>query len=758
MPHFALLVHMRVCLVHVLLAWVVTAAASSRSLIIDGPGLAPRSVSNAQGRLPTRVAVAASCSDVERFAAGLLVDRLNSASSSSAFHLVTEGGISQQPVIAVGFGAASALGTSVVPSAIFQQLSQDDDAYFLALAPGGSIALAAGRTSGRGAVNAVYGFLRDGLGIYILSHNVTDVPTGPLELQNAAFNARVVVPSFLHMARAALPCSSDWACESNFSGAMGFNGYFAHNPVGKRDSPLHELYTPPRSNQSFWIGSQSHSIYKLLSPMEAWVDDCLNESSVGWPITAGGTKLTTVPCPSVLKAHPSWFSCMNGTSSGVNMSEVLWPCPFDKMYGPVQPEGKFYSGRSHVCWTGDSSLTTALIAGLKQRLDAVPAATLISVSAQDGAPAVCAPDLAVARDAGMDAYVSTNALGRYSPAMLTVLVKVANAIAVSHPGVRIETLAYDGSMEPPLSGIVLPDNVIVTLCLSGRDASAPLSATRNAAWQARIAGWQKVTKHLRIWAYTDGGGPAPRPNWMNVGDDLTYLATIGVEGYFSEGDGWPLNEYLKNYVIARKTFNASLDSRAVVAEFNNKFFGKQAGGLVTQYNTLLHESMAAAPTVKCTWPPSCQAPGRQGPMDETSKGGPGYSPYSTIFPSETILEANSVLASAASKVHSNPELAARVHEARLPIVYVLLVRWDDVCAHAIKTKATWPVSHSKRDVFDGWAASFNASVNAVHGPWLPQQGKYKWVQWGENRCDKACFEREIFQNNTYPVCSARRGG
>ena len=154
---------MRVCLVHVLLAWVVTAAASSRSLIIDGPGLAPRSVSNAQGRLPTRVAVAASCSDVERFAAGLLVDRLNSASSSSAFPLVTEGGVSQQLVIAVGFGAASALGTSVVPSAIFQQLSQDDDAYFLALAPGGSIALAAGRTSGRGAVNAVYGFLRDGL-------------------------------------------------------------------------------------------------------------------------------------------------------------------------------------------------------------------------------------------------------------------------------------------------------------------------------------------------------------------------------------------------------------------------------------------------------------------------------------------------------------------------------------------------------------------------------------------------------------------
>ena len=106
----------------------------------------------------------------------------------------------------------------------------------------------------------------------------------------------------------------------------------------------------------------------------------------------------------------------------------------------------------------------------------------------------------------MEEFATSNALGRFSPAMLTVLIKVANAIAVSHPGVRIETLAYDGSLEPPVSGIVLPDNVIVTLCLSGRDASAPLDAPRNAAWQTRIAGWQRVAKHLRVWSYPDGRG------------------------------------------------------------------------------------------------------------------------------------------------------------------------------------------------------------------------------------------------------------
>ena len=74
--------------------------------------VAIQSSSNQQRpQLPTRVFVAASCLEIERFAAGLLVDRLNSATNSSAFHLATEMD-SSQPAIAVGFEAASlAFGT-----------------------------------------------------------------------------------------------------------------------------------------------------------------------------------------------------------------------------------------------------------------------------------------------------------------------------------------------------------------------------------------------------------------------------------------------------------------------------------------------------------------------------------------------------------------------------------------------------------------------------------------------------------------------
>jgi hypothetical protein len=151
-----------------------------------------------------------------RFAAESLASRLNLATNGSdIFSVVAAADPPQQPTLAVGFGAAAALPGAVVPTSAMRKLTGDDDAYFLAMASDGSIALAAGKNSGRGALNAVYGFLRDALGIYILTHNVTDVPALPLRLRRGALTGRVVAPSFAerdYLARAALPCSSDWGC------------------------------------------------------------------------------------------------------------------------------------------------------------------------------------------------------------------------------------------------------------------------------------------------------------------------------------------------------------------------------------------------------------------------------------------------------------------------------------------------------------------------------------------------------------------
>ena len=117
------------------------------------------------------------------------------------------------------------------------------------------------------------------------------------------------------------------------------------------------------------------------------------------------------------------------------------------------------------------------------------------------------------------------------------------------------------------------------------------------------------------------------------------------------------------------------------------------------------------------------------------------------------MRAGALLASAARKAAGSPEHTARVAEASLPMTYVLLARWDDVCAHATETKAPWPVLPSKRAVFERWAASFNASVSAIHGPWDPKRNEWSWKQWGENRCAKACWEAALFANaSAYPEC------
>ena len=212
-----------------------------------------------------------------------------------------------------------------------------------------------------------------------------------------------------------------------------------------------------------------------------------------------------------------------------------------------------------------------------------------------------------------------------------------------------------------------------------------------------------------------------------------------------------LHEHLKNYVIARKTFDASLETAVVISEFNSKFYGATAGAVVTRYNKLLSDAMAAAPTVPCVWPPSCA--GAFGPADSTAKGGVGYSAFSSIFPSHVVVAAAGLLQHAQSTLkrhHSGNheptsgqtssqqerEYAWRLEEAAVPIQYVLLRRWSELCHYTAAAGVAWPLLPSKRASFDMWAANFNRSYHTI-----PRQ-------WGEERCDKDCFEALFFSNQT----------
>ena len=133
--------------------------------------------------------------------------------------------------------------------------------------------------------------------------------------------------------------------------------------------------------------------------------------------------------------------------------------------------------------------------------------------------------------------------------MMQVLNQVAVELAATHPHVRIKTLAYSAALEwKPSLGKMHP-NVLIQLCQSGLDMSAPLADPRNARWHQRVTDWLSAAESVWIWSYTEGHTILPNANHFNIGDDLSHLAKLGVKGYFAEGDATPAKDLLKHYII-----------------------------------------------------------------------------------------------------------------------------------------------------------------------------------------------------------------
>ena len=245
------------------------------------------------------------------------------------------------------------------------------------------------------------------------------------------------------------------------------------------------------------IGSDNSDIYKILSvgllPLEPWVGSCINASSVGWNTTGAGKSLREVPCPSVFRAHPEFFVCSRGQpSNGVPPGTgPVWPCTYDLMF-QKQPFGynkreRFSTGVAHMCWTGSSAVVTTILKGMRAWLDAAPEVRIISLSEEDGGgPGVdtpgCPPNDTLRKSAGT-----------HAAPMLQVLNKVAAELEMTHPDVRIKTLAYNAALEyEPSLGKMHP-NILIQLCESGLDMSVPLADPRNAQACDGLA-WRRLQR------------------------------------------------------------------------------------------------------------------------------------------------------------------------------------------------------------------------------------------------------------------------
>ena len=343
------------------------------------------------------------------------------------------------------------------------------------------------------------------------------------------------------------------------------------------------------------------------------------------------------------KDHPEWFS---------------------------EIDGKRKHERAQLCLTNEE-MRKELVKNLKARLRSNPAATIASVSQNDWhGYCQCSKCAAIDKREG-------------SPAgsMLRFVNAVAADIEEEFPHVAISTLAYQYTRKPPK--YVKPrHNVIVRLCSIECSFSKPLSDERNKKFRDDIVGWSKVCNRLYIWDYTTDFRHyvMPHPNLRVLGPNVKFFVDNNVKGIFEQGAyqsyGSEMAE-LRAWVLAKLLWDPTRDGEKLIDEFIGGYYGK-AGPHIKAYLKVTHDAVeASGDRLGC------------------------FSQHTAKFLSlETLSKGWGHLKAAEEAVKDNPALHFRVQVAQLPVMYVFMMRWDELRDKARAARVDWPMPESIKTTYE----------------------------------------------------------
>ena len=343
------------------------------------------------------------------------------------------------------------------------------------------------------------------------------------------------------------------------------------------------------------------------------------------------------------KDHPEWFS---------------------------EIDGKRKHERAQLCLTNEE-MRKELVKNLKIRLRSNPAATIASVSQNDWhGYCQCSKCAAVDKREG-------------SPAgsLLHFVNAVAADIEEEFPDVAISTLAYQYTRKPPKK--VKPrHNVIVRLCSIECSFSKPLSDERNKKFRDDIVGWSKVCNRLYIWDYTTDFRHyvMPHPNLRVLGPNVKFFVDNNVKGIFEQGAyqsyGSEMAE-LRAWVLAKLLWDPTRDGEKLIDEFIKGYYGA-AGPHIKAYLKVTHDAVeASGEWLGC------------------------FSQHTAKFLSlETLSKGWGHLKAAEEAVKDEPDLRFRVQVAQLPVMYVFMMRWDELREKARAAGADWPMPESIKTTYE----------------------------------------------------------
>ncbi|MGO8747410.1 MAG: DUF4838 domain-containing protein [Thermoguttaceae bacterium] len=247
--------------------------------------------------------------------------------------------------------------------------------------------------------------------------------------------------------------------------------------------------------------------------------------------------------------------------------------------------------------------------------------------------------------------------GSQSGPLLDFLNQVADAIRDKYPEVRINTLAYQMTEDPPKT-LRPRDNVMPRLCDTNANLLRPITHPDNRKFAERLATWGSIAKNLRIWDYAVTYTPyygLPLPTAHTYPIDYRYFVEHNVEGVFTEHE-YPILADLRDFKIwmmMKLLEDPYRDYDALVQDFTEGFYGP-AGAAIRRF--LANLQMAAeASGSNVTWFPTLSQ----------------YK-YLTL---DFLRQSQATFDEAEKAGASNPVLLRRVRHARLPVDRACLVFW-----------------------------------------------------------------------------------
>lgn len=296
--------------------------------------------------------------------------------------------------------------------------------------------------------------------------------------------------------------------------------------------------------------------------------------------------------------------------------------------------------------------------------------------------------------------------------------RLAERLEKDHPEVRLETLAYNWSFNPPAATRPNP-RVVVRLAPIDGDFGRPISDASHGNGEVlkQLRNWQDRAGKLYVWDYVTNFDAyfSPFPNLRAIGENIRIYADAGVKGYYGQGTQTPGGEMalLRNYLLAKCMWNPQADSSATVEEFCRLYYGEAASKAILEYIDLLHREFLSQDTrLSIRRTPPCM-----------------------MFTDEFLQAADQLLAEA-EKQAETPEQKARVAVFRLPVWYEMLEK--EFARHGViaqlPTEWFFRTDPEKRGRREAWFQPDSSAVAAekirIDAPWTAQQHpNYHGVAW-----------------------------